>query len=184
MIQETDRKVIIEEKQRHFDEVATEYYDEIFTYIKRRVRVIEDAYDLTQDVFLDYTHSYDKIDPAKTRKWLYRVAHNKVVDHYKAAKKENDHREYGDLPEYQAEITVNFEDRLTEQEEIAYKNDVISSLSDEDRQLYVDVCVHKKKVRDLYHEYGVSEAALHKRVTRMKHKIRQMIKAVLYLIFS
>lgn len=176
--------MIIENKQLQLDEVATKYYDEIFAYIKRRVRTTEDAYDLTQDVFLIYTQTSEKINAEKIRKWLYRVAHNNVVDYYKRVKKETEIYEYGELNEEQLGFSLDCNDNLTEQEEVSYKREIIASLSNEDRQLYEDVCIRKMKVHDLSPIYGVTEAALHKRVTRMKHKIRQMIKAVLYLIFS
>ena len=65
--------MIIENKQLQLDEVATKYYDEIFAYIKRRVRTTEDAYDLTQDVFLIYTQTSEKINAEKIRKWLYKI---------------------------------------------------------------------------------------------------------------
>ena len=67
--------------QRHFDA--------IYSYIYRRVTVVCEAEDLAQVVFLKAWQAIEKYQPSTTpfRGWLYRIAHNTVVDHYRTQKK-------------------------------------------------------------------------------------------------
>lgn len=63
------------------------YYGKIYNYIFYRVTDRGLAEDLTQDVFVKLTkniHSY--VPTASFSSYLYRIAHNTVVDHYRTAK--------------------------------------------------------------------------------------------------
>ncbi|MDP2731003.1 MAG: sigma-70 family RNA polymerase sigma factor, partial [Dehalococcoidales bacterium] len=66
-----------------------EYVQPIYRYIYVRVGQAEQAEDLTQDVFLkalDNIGRYrDKGQPFAS--WLFRIAHNLVIDHYRQVKK-------------------------------------------------------------------------------------------------
>jgi len=52
-------------------------------YVAFRVRSPEDAEDLTSDVFRRILSSPVPIDPAARPAWLFRVAHNAIIDHYR-----------------------------------------------------------------------------------------------------
>lgn len=63
------------------------YYEKIYNYIFLRVCDRTLAEDLTQDVFVKLTkniHSY--VPTASFSAYLYRIAHNRVVDYYRTAK--------------------------------------------------------------------------------------------------
>lgn len=59
----------------------------IFKYIYRRVTSREDAEDILLEVFLAALENEDLADlkADKQRAWLFRVAHNKVIDHRRYA---------------------------------------------------------------------------------------------------
>jgi RNA polymerase sigma-70 factor, ECF subfamily len=68
------------------DEAASLYEDfseRIRRYIAFRVRSPEDAEDLTSDVFRRVLSGPVPIDPGARPAWLFRVAHNVIVDHYR-----------------------------------------------------------------------------------------------------
>ncbi len=68
------------------DEAAALYEDfgeRIRRYIAFRVRSPEDAEDLTSDVFRRVLSGPVPIDPGARPAWLFRVAHNVIVDHYR-----------------------------------------------------------------------------------------------------
>ena len=53
-------------------------------FIFNRVRDKALTDDLVQDTFLRYRTKLDAIkDPSKTKSWIYRVAHNLIVDHFR-----------------------------------------------------------------------------------------------------
>ena len=62
----------------------------IYGYIYRRVGEQRQAEDLTSEVFLEALAALRKGRFAKTSlsAWLYRIAHNRVVDHYRSQHKE------------------------------------------------------------------------------------------------
>lgn len=79
------------ERARNFDqealaEIYHRYADKIYQYIFHRVGSRPTAEDLTADVFVRMLEAIERNSFARTslRAWLYRVAHNIVVDHYRA----------------------------------------------------------------------------------------------------
>lgn len=61
------------------------YLDAIYHYVFYRVAGREEAEDLTETIFLRAWQALDKNPPreAPFRLWLYRIAHNAIVDHYR-----------------------------------------------------------------------------------------------------
>jgi RNA polymerase sigma-70 factor (ECF subfamily) len=57
--------------------------ERIRRYVAFRVRSPEDADDLTSDVFRRVLSGPVPIDPGARPAWLFRVAHNAIIDHYR-----------------------------------------------------------------------------------------------------
>ena len=87
----------IREVQRHRSQTAADHlirahYDEIYRFVYRQTGHMEDAMDLTQDIFLAVLraiHTYDE-GKAAFRTWLFRIAANKVIDARRRAPLEED----------------------------------------------------------------------------------------------
>ncbi|MDR2597216.1 MAG: RNA polymerase sigma factor [Treponema sp.] len=61
----------------------------LLNFIRSRVKRIEDAEDILQDVFYQFSSVNNLINPIENiSAWLYRVARNKITDHYKKKKDE------------------------------------------------------------------------------------------------
>jgi RNA polymerase sigma-70 factor (ECF subfamily) len=77
--------------------IYDEYQQPIYRYIYRQVGDVEVARDLTSDVFQRFLQALQKgqgpTDMLKS--WLYRVAHNNVIDYYRRQK----HRQHLPLDE-------------------------------------------------------------------------------------
>jgi RNA polymerase sigma-70 factor, ECF subfamily len=98
----TEYETSLLEQARAFNQAALviiydEYHPLLFHYIAGRVGDGETARDLTADVFDRFLHALqDGQGPAQfLRAWLYRAAHNAVVDHYRRQK----HRQHDALPD-------------------------------------------------------------------------------------
>lgn len=66
-----------------------QFAGELRSYLRRRVRDEHTAEDLLQDVFVRAARQLRSGDePAQLSAWLFRVAHNAVVDHYRARQRE------------------------------------------------------------------------------------------------
>ena len=81
------------------------YLDPIYNYIYYRVTNRLEAEDLTESVFYKAWRGLGENPPAVIpfRLWLYRIAHNNVVDYYRANKEEVGLEAIADIPDPQAE---------------------------------------------------------------------------------
>jgi RNA polymerase sigma-70 factor (ECF subfamily) len=66
-------------------ELYDEYAPQIYAYLYRRVHDAQTAEDLTGDVFVKFVQAVDDGQTWHTsvRAWLYRVAHNRLIDFYR-----------------------------------------------------------------------------------------------------
>lgn len=63
------------------------YSPKILAYFTKKLPQFEDAEDLTNDVFLEAIDSLSLLKKEQsTMSWLYRIAHNKMVDFYRKSK--------------------------------------------------------------------------------------------------
>jgi len=70
-------------------ETFKSYQQRLLSFISSRVNRIEDAEDILQDVFYQFSRVDDLINPIENiSAWLYRAARNKIIDHYKKKKDE------------------------------------------------------------------------------------------------
>lgn len=76
---------------RVFVELYDRYFPKIFRYVSWRVGNREDAEDIVSDVFMRALGNLDQFNEranATFSSWLFRIAHNRVIDHYRAHNKE------------------------------------------------------------------------------------------------
>jgi RNA polymerase sigma-70 factor (ECF subfamily) len=73
-----------------FGDLYERYLDAIYHYVFYRVDGRHLAEDLTETTFLRAWEALDTHPPQEgaVRSWLYRIAHNAVVDHYRARKEQ------------------------------------------------------------------------------------------------
>jgi RNA polymerase sigma factor (sigma-70 family) len=77
-------------------EVFAEYRERVIKFIRRRVGLLEDAEDIMQEVFYQYSRMDSLARPVEqTAAWLYRTARNKIINH-RNKKKETALPEYYD----------------------------------------------------------------------------------------
>ncbi len=82
-----DRYVVLAQKGESsaFEALYDHFYDQIFRYIAFKTSDSLIAEDLTEDVFLRMLESIGKFKPQghPFSSWLFRIAHNRVIDHYR-----------------------------------------------------------------------------------------------------
>ena len=84
-----DEAVLVQRAQRNdhdaFAQLYEAYFDKIYRYIVFKISNAIEAEDMTQQVFLKALRSISsfKWKGASFSSWLYRIAHNQVVDHYR-----------------------------------------------------------------------------------------------------
>jgi len=73
----------IDGNQSAFTQIYDIYFDRIYRYVFVRLKKQAEAEDLTQEVFIKALRSIDSYKIGKTpfAAWLFRIAHNQVIDH-------------------------------------------------------------------------------------------------------
>lgn len=139
--------------QTAFAELYDRYVDDIYAYVRRRVRSTDTAEDLVGDVFL---RAWRRIDTFEWQgvdigAWLVTIARNRVYDHYKSSKTRLE------------QTTDVFPDRIHDTvptdspERIAMGRDMARSLGQALERLNPD---HREVIELRFvHEYGVAETA-------------------------
>ena len=154
-----------------FARVYEENFSAIYNYIYAQILQKETAEDLTSDVFLRALSHYESYDSAraKERTWLFAIARNRVIDHFRSGKRSVSLEDV-------AEPSTSFEEQyklLTDdpQREV-YR--LLSMLERKDRELVALRYLNGMKVNDIAAMLGVSAAAVSKRMTRILDKLRQI----------
>ncbi len=159
------------------NKISEKYYDEIFRFCVRRIQNQDEAYDITQDVFLALITSYSNINPENVRKWLYETAKNKIADYFRKKKKERDHKtdlqnsgtEESDEPSY------SLYDAMSGVQIEQLRQKILSELSEEELELYKDFFIRDLNYDELAAKYNVKKDAMYKRISRLK-RIMEGIK--------
>jgi RNA polymerase sigma-70 factor (ECF subfamily) len=88
--QKTDEELvkIVLENQSIFSYLMNRYKDKLLRYVRRISNVgIEEAEDILQNIFIKvYLNLNDFDDSLKFSSWIYRIAHNEVIDNYRKRK--------------------------------------------------------------------------------------------------
>lgn len=80
-------KRILEGDSKAVREFYKFYSPKILSYLSKKLPTFEDAQELTNDVFLEAIDSLSILKREEsTMSWLYRIAHNKMVDFYRKKK--------------------------------------------------------------------------------------------------
>jgi len=70
-------------------ETFLNFRQRLLKFIRSKVSLFEDAEDILQEVFYQFTRVNDLISPIENISgWLYRAARNRIIDHYKKKKDE------------------------------------------------------------------------------------------------
>ena len=78
-----------------FENLYKNYKPRIFTFSLRYLKVIEDAEELTQEVFIELWKNRKKIDiNLSLSSFLFTIAKNKIIDHFRKQKRENLYNNY------------------------------------------------------------------------------------------
>ena len=77
---------LTEEKSQNIIGTVQEYGKRLFSFIRNRVGTDEDAEDILQDVWYQFSNVADADSIQQVSSWLYTVARNKITDKYRKQK--------------------------------------------------------------------------------------------------
>lgn len=157
-------------------------YNELLArYCRVRLREAPDAVDdCIQNTYLAYYKRLLSGEEIKNPKaFLYRTADNMIKraaeDYYKNAKRHTDLTEADKISVYDS-----FEENIFAQLDYdRLKEILISRLSEEEQRLYQMKYADGKSLKEIGDELGIAPAAVANRTSRLRSKIKPMIKEVI-----
>lgn len=134
-----------------FTRLFDQFYEPVNRYLFFHLSQAADADDLTGTVFLQAWRNINKFDPAKGtfKTWLYRIAHNLLIDHYRCQKEQVSLDEIMHLPStFQAP-----EQAMIEQQQMIHLKHVLQQLDERSRNVlicrYISELSHRETAKIL-----------------------------------
>lgn len=157
-----------------FGALYDRYQPEITRYLQARVRDRDLAEDLAQQVFLKAWQAIPRFERrgAPFKSWLYRMAHNQMVDHFRTNRPTTDLEGVEVAQEPEAEATVlraELHDRLHE---------ALGRLSEDHRQVLVLRFLMEHSAREIGEVMQRKEVTVRGLQMRAIRALRQEIEAM------
>ncbi len=153
-------------------------YDSIVRFCSRKTKNIDDAKDITQEVFLILLDKINDIDKSKARAWLYGTANNKLSEYIKSQSLNIEQMS----DEIESKLkSVSLEDEFfnCSHEEIeSQKGLIINRLSNEKKILYEEYYIKKLSHKEIADKNGISVAASKVRKNRLAHELMKIINSI------
>lgn len=152
-----------------FAPVYERYFDRIYAYCRYRVGE-PDAEDVTSQVFIRALDGIAGYRGGSGRAWLFRIAHNCVVDHRRARRPQVslDQIEI-DLPAPGTDLAENF----THEEQLRALRTLVADLGDDEIHLLTLKLVSGLNASEIAHVTGRSAVAVRVELHRILKRLRQ-----------
>ncbi len=115
------------------EEIYTQYRDKVFGYVKNHVNSIEDAEDITSDIFVKIYSKLDTYDESKASisTWIYSMTSNTVIDFYRT------NHIHSEIPEDLTDDKSTVEDEILNNESLELLANALTSLPQEQMDIIV-----------------------------------------------
>lgn len=159
------------------------HYQAILKFISTKVQNNEDAEDLTQEVFIKLLRSTEKGIPINNlQNWLFNVAKNIVIDHYRKKKivleDINDNNNHG-LKCEESELALTEDQQLRLK---VYLRTVIQDLPENDRKLIEMSEFQGFSQKEIAEELGMNYTTVRSKIQRGRQKIKKTISSCCEII--
>jgi RNA polymerase sigma-70 factor, ECF subfamily len=159
------------------ESIWNEFAAQLGRFIRARVAEPATAEDILQDVFMRLQSRLDEFhDPTKLRGWLFLVARNAIIDHYRTRKKTSE------LPE---SLPAELSENETEETELkAVFRRLLYSLPEPYRDALVLTEFEGLTQEELAKHLGVSLSGAKSRVQRGREQLKELLLDYCHREFS
>lgn len=152
-------------------QVWNDYHSKLRAFIARRVESPDTADDILQDVFLKtYRQLPELKDQGKLQSWLYQIARNAIIDHYRARRAPGG--PIDEVPAESADATGTAERELAE-----CLRPMIATLPEPYRDALVLSDLEGLTQREIAEREGISLSGAKSRVQRARTMLRDQLEA-------
>ena len=155
-----------------FIEIYSDYYPVIFGSVCARINSIDDAEDITQEIFLRFYRKIDEVE--NPRKWLFGTMKMVLFEHYRSRKDD-----VVDIDELMNDVSLTFVNGMRDlrllingvlEDSDVYNND------EKNRIIFDLVAIQKYTLEEAAREVGMSRDQVKYRYSLINRSILQTLK--------
>lgn len=162
--------------QRKFEDIYDKYIDKIYRFVFLKVNSQEIAEDLTSEVFTRGWESFkrDKCDIKNIQAFLYQIARNLVIDHYRQ-------KGQAQLVSVDAfpliEQGINLEERVMLKSDVSNVKAALANINDNYREIIIWYYLDELSVPEIAKMLCKSEEAVRVQIHRALEALRACLPA-------
>lgn len=166
--------------------VYKKYYDLIYWFILNKVRKVEIAQELTNDVFIKVNKhllNYD-VYRAKLSTWIYTIANNTIIDYYRTDKSnkvqsvesftDDNGNEYFQFEAYNVECSDLIEGNETNDQ----ITNAMKKLNDKEKSIAMLYFVNQMKYKEISEKLDIPMGSVKGTINRIRIKLQSELKNV------
>ena len=184
---ETEREIELVERARDdseaFGEIYDTYYGQIFGYVLKRTANIEDARDVTSEVFFKALKNLGQFRwrGVPFSSWLYRIATHEIANHYRKRKRSQaSMKAFSDsanfsAPSIEAEV-LQAEEELKKHEDYLVLHESISRLPLKYQEVITLRYFENKQLKEIGEILGKAEGTVKSLLHRGLERLRKLME--------
>lgn len=158
------------------NQFISEHLRRVFLLIYRIVGNVDDAQDLSQEVFIKVLQRQDQLrDPEKAAHWLSRIATNAAIDFLRRHKRIS-FSDLDDVPPLAAPLTESPENQVLRAESQTRLEAGFSALTERERLALVLRDVEDLPAEDVAKHLGCSKATVRSHIANARVKFRKFLE--------
>lgn len=135
------------------EKIYRDFYGKVYGYILSKIQNVQNAEDLTSDVFLKVYEKIDTFDESKASlsTWIYTITRNKLTDYYRTRKV------FDEIPESE-ESGFSLEDEVCNTQTLETLAQALETLDERERDIVILRYYSGKTLKDISEQMNISYA--------------------------
>ncbi len=155
------------------DKLVTIYHQDIYKMVFYRTGSQMDAEDITQEVFIKMVKSIKSIrDTSLFKSWLYRIAVNKITDHYRKKAVLSIFVNHQETEDKYSSLNENQSDSLMKKEFYAKFFDFTKILSNREKEIFLLRFIDQLSIKEIAETLRKSESTVKTHLYRSIKKFK------------
>jgi len=159
-------------KKSKFIEVYSDYYPVVFGSVCTRINSIDDAEDITQEIFLRFYRKMDEIE--HPRRWLFGTMKMVLFEFYRSRKEDA-----ADIDELQNDISLSFVNGMRDIRLLLaeiFEDDEVFNNDEKNRIIFDLIAIQKYTLEEAAKETGMSRDQVKYRYSLINRSILNTLK--------